>query len=245
MQLYIRTGFIYWCLSSNGCIFMFFSCIKVMIHLTLAFFFSLAMHYATKPVHFETLKIHCPTSEGVSEVSERANEWAQRRAQAKRAVRSKRTSERCERTDERVAQYLRLYSCLFQTTVGWLVMISVIHWTLLSFFQHSSTSPAHEHQKHDIQLEAVRRSVLRWSSSPIWKGALQSLQHHRGPQQHHPHAGQLHGRDLYLHPRTDYGHALHQAQGRRWGNRFVLALGAAFTREMRYGIHFLPLETLR
>ena len=30
---------------------------------------------------------------------------------------SERTSERCERTDERVAQYLHLDSCLFQTTV--------------------------------------------------------------------------------------------------------------------------------
>ena len=56
--------------------------------------------------------------------SERS-EQAQRRARAKRAVRSKRTSERCPRTseqakegtDERVAQYLCLYSCLFQTTV--------------------------------------------------------------------------------------------------------------------------------
>ena len=35
----------------------------------------------------------------------------------KRAFQSKQTSERCERTDERVAQYFRLYSCLFQTTV--------------------------------------------------------------------------------------------------------------------------------
>ena len=51
-------------------------------------------HYGTKLGHSETSKIHFP--EGVSEVSERAN----------------------ERTDERVAQYLRLYSCLFQTTVG-------------------------------------------------------------------------------------------------------------------------------
>ena len=42
-------------------------------------------------------KFTFPTSEGVSEVSERAS----------------------ERTDERVAQYLRLDSCLFQTTVGW------------------------------------------------------------------------------------------------------------------------------
>ena len=39
--------------------------------------------------------IYFPTSEGVSEVSKRANEWM----------------------DERVAQCLRLYSCLFQTTV--------------------------------------------------------------------------------------------------------------------------------
>ena len=51
------------------------------------------------------LIIHFPTSEGVSEVSERANEWA---------VRAN------ERTDERVAQYLRLDSCLFQTTVEYL-----------------------------------------------------------------------------------------------------------------------------
>ena len=75
------------------------------------------LHYGTKPGHFETSIIHFPTSEGVSEVSEQAKESAQRRARAKRAVRSKRTSERCEQTDERVAQYLRLDSCLFQTTV--------------------------------------------------------------------------------------------------------------------------------
>ena len=54
-----------------------------------------AVHYGTKPGHFETSKIHFPTSEGESEVSERAS----------------------ERADERVAQYLRLDSCLFQTTV--------------------------------------------------------------------------------------------------------------------------------
>ena len=58
----------------------------------------LPQHYGTKPGHFETSLIHFPTSEGVSEVSE----WA---------VRAN------ERTDERVAQYLRLHSCLFQTTV--------------------------------------------------------------------------------------------------------------------------------
>ena len=59
-------------------------------------------HYGTKPGHFETSKIHFPTSEGVSKVNEQANEWAVRVN---------------ERTDERVTQYLRLYSCLFQTTV--------------------------------------------------------------------------------------------------------------------------------
>ena len=49
---------------------------------------------------------HFPTS---NRVSERANEWA---------VRAK------ERTDERVAQHLRLYSCLFQTTVQWCLIVS-------------------------------------------------------------------------------------------------------------------------
>ena len=82
-------------------------------------------HYGTKPGHFETYKIHFPTCEGVSEVSERANQWAQQRARVKRAVRSKRTSEWCEltdeRMDERVTQYLRLYSCLFQTRVDGLI----------------------------------------------------------------------------------------------------------------------------
>ena len=63
---------------------------------------SIPAHYGIKPGHFETLKIHFPTSEGVCEASERANEWA---------VRAN------ERTDERVGQYLRLDSCLFQTTV--------------------------------------------------------------------------------------------------------------------------------
>ena len=60
------------------------------------------MHYGTKLGHFETLKIHFPMSEGVSEVSERGNEWA---------VWAN------EWTDELVTQYLRLNSCLFQTTV--------------------------------------------------------------------------------------------------------------------------------
>ena len=63
----------------------------------------LLSHCGTKPGHFETSKINIPssskidipTSEGVSKMSEQAN----------------------ERTDERVAQYLRLYSSLFQTTV--------------------------------------------------------------------------------------------------------------------------------
>ena len=61
-------------------------------------FWSVSTHYGTKPGHFETSIIPFPTSEEVSEVSERAN----------------------ERTDERVAQYLRLDSCLFQTPVQWL-----------------------------------------------------------------------------------------------------------------------------
>ena len=46
----------------------------------------------------------------------RARQWAK--------WASKLTSERCERTDERVAQYLRLVSCLFQTIVRRLRRVS-------------------------------------------------------------------------------------------------------------------------
>ena len=67
-------------------------------------------HCGANSGHFETSIIYFPTSE-------RANERAQQRSRAKGGVRRKRTSERCERMDERVAQYLHLNSCLFQTIV--------------------------------------------------------------------------------------------------------------------------------
>ena len=70
-------------------------------------------HYGTKPGQFETSKIHFPTSEGVSGVSaaEGASKTSSPEQANELAVRAN------ERTDEQVAQYLRLYSCLFQTTV--------------------------------------------------------------------------------------------------------------------------------
>ena len=64
--------------------------------------------------------IHCPTGKGVRKASERAREWAQRNL-ASEASSPEQVNEWVvranEQTDERVAQYLHLYSCLFQTTV--------------------------------------------------------------------------------------------------------------------------------
>ena len=81
--------------------------------------------------------IHFPTSEGVSKVSERENEWAQRRA--REASSPKKANEWAvqanERADERVAQYLRLNSCLFQTIV----------------------------RRLDVPLEMIRQLWWRWS----------------------------------------------------------------------------------
>ena len=80
---------------------------------------SAPLHYGTKPSHFETSKIHFPTSEGVSEVSERVSAAEG----AREASSPEQVNEWAvwgnEQTDARVAQYLGLYSCLFQTTVRW------------------------------------------------------------------------------------------------------------------------------
>ena len=65
-----------------------FRWVELFMHFSLPSLLDLFLfHYGTKPGHFETLKIHFPMSE------------------------------RSERTDRRVAQYLRLDSCLFQTIV--------------------------------------------------------------------------------------------------------------------------------
>ena len=78
--------------------------------------------------------IHCPTSEGVSEVSERASA-AEGASEASSPEQANEWAVRAnERTDERVAQYLRLYSCLFQTTVPWSSLNQSINYQTMVLF---------------------------------------------------------------------------------------------------------------
>ena len=106
---------------------------------------------------------YCPMGEGVSKVSERANEWAQRRARAKRAVRSKLAVLANERTDERVAQYLRLDSCLFQTIVQWSDEAST-----LSRDTKAALGCWGQHYWLYINLSSIY-SITARRQDPIWK----------------------------------------------------------------------------
>ena len=94
-------------------------------------------------------------------------------ARAKRAVQCKQTSERCERTDERVAQYLRLYSYLIQTTVQSSPAINVRYEHFLPF--ESFVSRFQSEMMDEATLLRLEQMLYRQQMTPFCRKQVASL----------------------------------------------------------------------
>ena len=91
-------------------------------------------------IHF-IKKTAFPRAKGWAKwVSERTSERSGGREWSKQSRASERVVWANERTDERVAQYLRLYSCLFQTTVWWSTTFMIDHNSPIKFIIHKMCS---------------------------------------------------------------------------------------------------------